>query len=114
MTQFPYPIAWRRLNAPCHYAGLLQVERGALVLTGREPSTGVEVCLRVPDYAVRALRTADGEDEAVVGVPGYVLEMADAVPLLVRAAGVGPLREEELARTLAGALHRPLPSPAAA
>jgi hypothetical protein len=114
MTAFPHPIAWRRLGAPCHYVGTLEVESGALVLNGREPSTGVEARLRVPDYAVRTLRSGRSDAEDIVGVRGYVLELADAIPLLVRASGVGPLYDEELARTLSNALHRAVAHPAAA
>jgi hypothetical protein len=109
MARFPHPVAWRRYGARCHYAGGLDIDDGHIVLTGREPSTGVEVSLRIPDYAVRELRAARTDDEEVVGVRGYVLELADAVPLLLRPVGVGPLHEQELAVTLAAALHRAVP-----
>ena len=114
MTRFPHALAWRRHGAPCHYSGGLQLDENALVLTGREPSTGLEVSLRIPDYAVRRLRWAHSDDESVVGVPGYVLELADAVPLFIRAVGVGRLHEEELGVALSEALHLPLPEHAAA
>jgi hypothetical protein len=114
MTRFPHLLAWRRNGAPCHYSGGLEIDDGALVLTGREPSTGVEASLRIPDYAVRQLRWARSDDESVVGVPGYVLELADAVPLFIRAVGVGRLHEEELGAVLSQALHLPLPQHAAA
>jgi hypothetical protein len=112
MKSFPHPLAWRRTGAPCHYAGGLDFGEGMLVLTGHEPSTGVEASLRIPDYAVRGLRRASGDNEFVVGVPGYVLELADAVPLLIRSVGVGSLHEEELGLALSGALHLPVPDAA--
>jgi hypothetical protein len=114
MIEFPHQVAWRRSGARCHYAGQLSLDEGALVLTGREPSTGVEVVLRIPDYAVRAARAALNDQEAVVGVGGYVLELADAVPLLIRPVGVGPLLDGELAEALAGCLHRPVAARSAA
>jgi hypothetical protein len=106
VTRFPHPIAWRRLGARVHYAGTLTIEDGLLILAGRESSTGVEASLRIPSYAVRSVRVAAHQEEEVVGVLGFVLELADAVPILIRPVGVGPLHEEELAHVLANALHR--------
>jgi hypothetical protein len=108
-ASFHYPVAWRRLGARCHYAGTLDAEDGRLMLRGREPSTGLEVTLGIPEYAVRSVRTARSDEEEVVGVRGLVLDLADAIPLLLRPLGVGPLHDDELARVLATALHRPMP-----
>jgi hypothetical protein len=109
MTRYPFPIAWRRSGAPRHYAGTLDVEAGELLLDGKEPSTGVRTTLRIPSHAVQALRVARRDDEAIAGVKGYVLELADDVPLFVRALGVESLHDAELGDALAEALDLPPP-----
>ena len=91
MTAFEHAIAWRRLGAPRHYAGGLEIDAEALVLTGSEPSTGLGATIRIPRAAVRGLRVA-------------VLELTDEVPILLRQLGLESPDEQELALALAGAL----------
>jgi hypothetical protein len=109
VTRFEHAIAWRRFGAPRHYAGGLDLGDGVVVLNGREPSTGVEVSLRIPRHAVRALRLAMQSTEEVVGERGLVMELADEVPILLRPLGLGDLHEEDLAAALADALDLPAP-----
>ena len=104
MTAFAHAIAWRRLGAPRHYAGGLELDAEALVLKGTEPSTGLGATIRIPRAAVRRLRLAVRDEEEIVGVRGLVLELADDVPILLRQVGLESPDDQELATALARAL----------
>jgi hypothetical protein len=104
VTTFGHPVAWRRVGAPRHYTGSLELDAEALVLTGSEPSTGLGATIRIPRAAVRGMRFAVRDEEEIVGVRGLVLELADDVPILLRQLGLESPDEQELAVALSSAL----------
>jgi hypothetical protein len=84
-------VAWRREHAPQHYIGYVTVTEESVRLAGREHSTGIEVALSIPYYAIRTVRVARDDGEEVVGERAVVLELREDSPIYVR-----PLQSEAL------------------
>jgi hypothetical protein len=94
-------IAWRRKGVDHHYVGVLAGRPDGLVLTGREPATGIEVVLTIPFPEIEDVHLASGDEERLVGEPAVVLELAESAPILLREIGLGQLRPKALALRLA-------------
>jgi hypothetical protein len=88
---------WRRQSASQEYDGYLVVLDAGVRLVGRERATGIDAVLTVPWEAVTGVRI---EDETLM------LDVADGVPLLVRAFG-GELALLTLERRIALAAQPP-------
>jgi hypothetical protein len=101
-------VAWRRRNVHHHYVGRLWGGEGVLRFVGREPGTGIEVSLSVPVREIDHVDLSHSPDEAIVGVPGVVLELADTEAIYLREIVPGGTTPQRLAHRLGRLLHPPL------
>jgi hypothetical protein len=107
-------IAWRRKGVEHHYVGALTARGDGIVLTGREPATGIEVVLTIPFSEVEDVHLSSGEQESLVGESAVVVELAESAPILVREIGLGRLLPRALALRLGELVTAARPHPLAA
>ena len=100
-------IAWRRHGVRHHYVGTLLAGDEGILLTGREPVSGVEVALSIPLSELEDVRVAGPGDELLAGERCVVLELAESQAILLREVGAGPLQVHLLARRLGAPIHAP-------
>jgi hypothetical protein len=93
-------VTWRRQHATQHYVGYVTVTDDSVRLAGRGHATGIDVSLSIPYDAIRKVRLARDDGEAVVGERSVVLELRDDEPIYVRPVDAGPLDLDGLARKL--------------
>ncbi len=107
-------IAWRRRCVNRHYVGALWAGEEGIRLTGRDPSSGVEVALSIPLEEIERVRVSGPGDELLAGERCVVLELAVSEAIFLREVGVGPLHVHVLARKLSALTQRselsPLPA----
>jgi hypothetical protein len=96
-------VAWRRRGSRSEFFGALRAADDGIRLTGRDPSSGVDVALLIPADELSDVHVS--ANERVPHDPIVVLELDDAEPILLRNLGAGPLHAQLLARKL-GALVR--------
>lgn len=94
-------IAWRRQNVPHHYVGALSVSGEELRLSGREPSTRIEVALSIPFEEIEDVRLAAGPAGDRAGGSSVVLVLAGSGSIVLREVERGSVRTAELAARLA-------------
>ena len=98
-------IAWCRNGVRTHFVGALRAGEEGIRLTGRDPSSGIDVALSIPLAEVERVRVSASGNELVAGEPCVVLELGDSESILIRQVGAGPLQVHVLARRL-GALTK--------
>jgi hypothetical protein len=101
-------IAWCRHGVRTYFVGALRAGDEGIRLTGRDPSSGIDVALSIPLAEVEHVRVSASDDELLAGEPCVVLELADSEPIFIRQVGVGAFQVHVLARRL-GALTQPQP-----
>ena len=93
-------VTWRRQHASQHYVGYVTVTDDSVRLAGRAHATGIDVSLSIPYDAIRKVRLARDDGEAVVGERSVVLELRDDAPIYVRPVCTGPIDLDGFARKL--------------
>ena len=93
-------VTWRRQHASQHYVGYVTVSDDSVRLAGRAHATGIDVSLSIPHDAIRKVRLARDDGEAVVGERSVVLELRDDEPIYVRPVSTGPLDLDAFVRKL--------------
>jgi hypothetical protein len=107
-------VAWRRKGVEHHYVGALTARGDGIVLTGREPATGIEVVLTIPFSEVEDVHLSSGQQESLVGESAVVVELAESAPILVREIGLARLVPRALALRLGELVTAARPRPLAA
>ena len=95
-------VAWRRRGSRSEFFGALRAADDGIRLTGRDPSSGLDVELSIPAGELAGVHVS--RNERAPRDPIVVLEL-DAEPILLRNPGAGPLYAQLLSRKL-GALVR--------
>ncbi len=98
-------IAWCRHGVLTYFVGSLRAGDEGIRLTGRDPSSGIDVALSIPLAEVECVRVSASRNELLAGEPCVVLELAGSESIFIRQVGVGPLQVQVLARRL-GALTK--------
>ena len=96
-------IAWRRRGGRSDFVGSLRAEDDGIRLTGRDPASGLDVALSIPQSEVEHVHVVGAN-----GDPFVVVEFARAEPILVRRIGPGSVQSQALARKLRALLKRRL------
>jgi hypothetical protein len=99
-------IAWSRRGVHNDFVGSLRAGDEGILLTGRDPRSGLDVALSIPPEEVERVRVASADHE-LAGDLYVVVELAGAEPILLRRVGAGPVQAEVLARKLGALLHLP-------
>jgi len=121
MVASVFPMAWRwqRLLAArgvhdsltrlvrTYFVGALRAGDEGIRLTGRDPSSGIDVALSIPLSEVECVRVSASGDELLAGEPCVVLELADSEPIFIRQVGVGACQVHVLARRLGALTEAP-------
>ena len=100
-------VAWRRQSVRGFYVGTLLASDEGVLLTGRNPGSGVEVALSIPPTELQDVRLGHVDEEALAGGGCVVLELAESEPILLREVG-GSRDAHELARSLGALIRAPL------
>jgi hypothetical protein len=100
-------VAWRRRGIRHHYVGTLRAGDWGIRLTGRDPTSGIEVTLSIPLGEIENVLVSDSRDDMLVGERCVVLELAKSDPILLGVVGSRPLHFRALARTLGELTHSP-------
>jgi hypothetical protein len=98
-------VAWRRRGSSIDYFGSLLATDDGLQLTGREPSSGVEVALLIPPGELADVHVSVSERASRDLV--VVLELESAAPIVVRQVGPVQITVQQLARKLAALVRAP-------
>lgn len=93
-------IAWCRHGVRTYFVGALRAGDEGIRLTGRDPTSGIDVALSIPLAEVECVRVSASREELLAGEPCVVLELAESEPIFIRQVGAGPLRVHVLARRL--------------
>lgn len=100
-------IAWCRHGVRTYFVGALRAGDEGIRLTGRDPSSGIDVALSIPLAEVERVRVSASGDELLAGEPCVVLELADSEPIFIRQVGVGAFQVHLLARRLGALTEAP-------
>jgi hypothetical protein len=96
-------VAWCRQGVRTYFVGALRAGDEGIRLTGRDPTSGIDVALSIPLAEVEHVHLSASRNELLAGEPCVVLELADSESIFIRQVGAGPLQVEVLAGRL-GAL----------
>jgi hypothetical protein len=100
-------VAWRRQGVRRYYVGTLLAGDDGILLTGRDPVSGVEVALSIPLAELQDVRVGDSVEELFAGGRSVVLELAESEPIFLREVGMGTPHVHVLARSLGALTHVP-------
>ncbi len=100
-------IAWCRNGVRTYFVGALRAGDEGIHLTGRDPSSGIDLALSIPLAEVERVRVSSSGDELLAGEPCVVLELTESEPIFLRQVGVGPLQVHVLARRLGALTQAP-------
>jgi hypothetical protein len=100
-------IAWCRNGGGTYFVGALRAGDEGIRLTGRDPSSGIDVALSIPLAEVECVRVSTSRKELLAREPCVVLELADSEPILVRQVGACPVQVHVLAWRLGALTEAP-------
>jgi hypothetical protein len=98
-------VAWCRQGVRTYFVGALRAGDEGIRLTGRDPTSGIDVALSIPLAEVEHVHLSASRNELLAGEPCVVLELADSESIFIRQVGVGSLQAHVLTRRL-GALTK--------
>jgi hypothetical protein len=99
-------IAWRRRGFSQQYIGTLLADAEGVLLTGRDPDSGIELALSIPASEVDDVRVTD-QARDLAGERCVELELAGSDAIFLRQIGAGPLLVHALARRLGELIPAP-------
>src|SRR5262249_29212700 len=94
-------VVWHRRGARSLYVGSLLASSDDVRFTGRDPSSGIVISLRIPQAEIVRVRASE-PDESSSGEQWVVLELASPGDLLLRGVGLEHLQSRTLAQRLSG------------